>query len=432
MGNYFDLHRHDQFSFFDGFGKPIELAKRAKELGYTALGTSNHGNITGLVQHWLACGEVGIKPILGCEVYFQPKFNKKNPERKTYHLCLFVKNLKGYENLCHIMTEANTKQFYYKPVVDLKLLEQYSEGIICTTACIASATSQAIVNGNVKTAGRLLDRFKEIYGEDLYVEIQPYKIDKQATQQKTDYQLMKLARERKIKCILTSDSHFGRKEDFDTYCKMHEIGKTTLDVKNTYQERYMPSEYEIEERFAKMYKGKFKDSFSVAEMFVDNLKKLQDSVEDDILSGCELVLPKIETNGEESKTMLRRVVRTGLKKRGKWNKEYKNRCAEELDVIHYHGFDDYFLMVQDYVNWARKQGIAVGPGRGSACNCLVAYAIGITDVDSIKYKLDFSRFMRKEKKKLPDIDVDFETSRRQEVIDYVVNKYPDRAVQICS
>ena len=182
---------------------------------------------------------------------------------------------------------------------------------------------------------------------------------------------------------------------------MHEIGKTTLDVKNTYSERYMPSEYEIEERFAKTYKNKFKDAFSVAEMFVDNLKKLQDSVEDDILSQCELVLPKIETNGESSETVLRKMVQRGLKKRGKNKREYIERCKYELDVIHYHGFDDYFLMVQDYVNWAREHGIAVGPGRGSACNCLVAYAIGITDVDSIKYNLDFSRFMRKEKKKLP-------------------------------
>lgn len=432
MGNYFDLHRHDETSFFDGFGKPIELAKRAKELGYTALGLSNHGNITGLVQHWLACKEVGIKPILGCEVYFQPKFNKKNPQRKSYHLCLFAQNKKGYENLCHIMSEANIEQFYYKPIVDFGLLEKYADGLICTTACIASATSQAIINGNIETAGKLLDKFKEIFGNNLYVEIQPYKIDKKGTQQKTDYVLMGLARERKIKCILTSDSHFGSKEDFDTYCKMHEIGKTTLDVKNTYSERYMPSEYEIEERFATIYKNKFKDAFKVAEMFVDNLKKLQDSVEEDILSQCELVLPKIETNGESSETVLRKMVQRGLKKRGKNTKQYIQRCKQELDVIHYHGFDDYFLMVQDYVNWAREHNIAVGPGRGSACNCLVAYAIGITDVDSIKYKLDFSRFMRKEKKKLPDIDVDFETDKRQDVIDYVVNKYNGQAVQICS
>lgn len=432
MGNFFDLHRHDETSFFDGFGKPIELAKIAKELGYHALGLSNHGNITGLVQHWLACKEVGIKPILGCEVYFQPKFNRQKPERKSYHLCLFARNKKGYENLCHIMTEANVNQFYYKPIVDLKLLEKYSDGLICSTACIASATSQAIMHGKAETARKLLERFKSIFGKHLYVEIQPYKIDKKGTQEKVDYTLMKIAKEKHIRCILTSDSHFGRKEDFDTYCKMHEIGKTTLDVKNTYSERYMPTEYEIEERFARIYKNKFKDAFGVATMFVDNLKRLQESVEDDILSECELILPKIETNGVPSDKVLKQMVQKGLKQKRKNTKQYIERCKHELDVIHYHGFDDYFLMVQDYVNWAREQGIAVGKGRGSACNCLVAYAIGITDVDSIKYNLDFSRFMRKEKKKLPDIDVDFETDRRQEVIDYVVNKYKGKAVQICS
>ena len=433
MGNFFDLHRHDEKSFFDGFGKPTELVQRAVELGYPALGLSNHGNITGLVQHWQACKEAGIKPVLGCEVYFQPKFNREKPERKSYHLNLFAKNLQGYKNLCHMLTEANTKQFYYKPIIDFSLLEKYHEGLICCTACIASATSQAILHGNRKTAGKLLDKFKDIFGKYLYVEIQPYKIDDKGTQQKADYTLMQLARERKIKCILTSDSHYGRKEDFDTYCKMHEIGRTSLDVKRTYSERYMPSEYEIVERFAKIYKNKFKDSMKVAEMFIDNMKPLLNSIEDDILGGLELHLPKISDNENfDSHKALKQMVKEGLQKKGKWNKEYKQRCLHELDVIHYHGFDDYFLMVQDYVNYARSQGIAVGPGRGSACNCLVAYAIGITDVDSIKYKLDFSRFMRKEKKKLPDVDCDFETDRRQEVIDYVIKKYPGRAVQICS
>jgi DNA polymerase-3 subunit alpha len=432
MGKYFDLHRHDQTSFFDGFGKPQELASIAKELGYPALGISNHGNITGLVQHWLACKDVGIKPILGCEVYFQPKFNKENPQRKSYHLNLFCKNTKGYENLCHMLTEANVEQFYYKAIVDFKLLEKYSEGLICTTACIASATSQAINNGNINTAERLLKKFKSIFGNDLYIEIQPYKIDKEYTQEKVDYQLMKLARKYKIRCILTSDSHYGKKEDFDTYCKMHEIGKTTLDVKNTYGERYMPAEQEVVDRFVKMYRKKFNNPQMLAWEYVDNLHYIYDSVDDDILENCELHLPVIETNGRTSESILKNKVLVGLKKRGKCTKEYKARCLEELDVIHFHGFDDYFLMVQDYVMWAKENDIAVGPGRGSACNCLVAYALGITDVDSIKYKLDFSRFMRKDKKKLPDIDVDFETDKRQQVIDYVVHKHKGKAVQICS
>ena len=429
MGNFWDIHRHDEYSLFDGFGKPEQLAKHAKELGYRALGVSNHGSISGLIKHYQACNEVGIKPVMGCEIYFQPKFNKENPQRKSYHLNLFVKNLQGYKNLCHIMTEANTKQFYYKPIVDFKLLEKYSDGLICTTACIASATSQAILNGHRSTAERLLDRFKEIFKEDLYVEIQPYKIDAQGTQQRTDYELMGMAKRKKIKCILTSDSHFGSKEDFDTYCKMHEIGKTTLDVKRTYSERYMPTEYEITERFANIYKKKFKRPMEMAERFVDNMKEIYNKVEGNILDGLELELPKISEDGAKQ---LETLTKQGLKNRNKWNKEYWKRCKEELEVINYHGFADYFLIVRDYITWAKENGIETGKGRGSVCNCLVAYAVGITEVDSIKYNLDFSRFMRKEKKTLPDIDLDFERDRRQEVIDYVINKYPNKAIQICS
>lgn len=429
MGNFFDLHRHTEYSLFDGFGKSINLAKHAKELGYKALGISDHGTISGLIKHYQACNEVGIKPVMGCEIYFQPKFNKENPQRKSYHLNLFVKNLQGYKNLCHIMTEANTKQFYYKPIVDFKLLEKYSDGLICTTACIASATSQAILNGHRSTAERLLDKFKEIFNEDLYIEVQPYKIDAQGTQQRTDYELMGMAKRKKIKCILTSDSHFGSKEDFDTYCKMHEIGKTTLDVKRTYSERYMPTEYEITERFANIYKKKFKRPMELAERFVDNMKEIYNKVEDNILDGLELELPKISEDGAKQ---LETLTKQGLKKRNKWCKEYWQRCKEELEVINYHGFADYFLIVRDYITWAKENGIETGKGRGSVCNCLVAYAVGITEVDSIKYNLDFSRFMRKEKKALPDIDLDFERDRRQEVIDYVINKYPNKAIQICS
>lgn len=401
MGNFFDLHRHDEYSLFDGFGKPEQLAKHAKELGYRALGISNHGSISGLIKHYQACNEVGIKPVMGCEIYFQPKFNKENPQRKSYHLNLFVKNLQGYKNLCHIMTEANTKQFYYKPIVDFKLLQRYSDGLICTTACIASAMSQAILNGHRSTAECLLDKFKEIFKDDLYVEIQPYKIDVQGTQQRTDYELMGMAKRKKIKCILTSDSHFGSKEDFDTYCKMHEIGKTTLDVKRTYSERYMPTEYEITERFAKIYKKKFRRPMEMAERFADNMKEIYNKVEDNILDGLELELPKISDDGAKQ---LETLTKQGLKKRNKWNKEYWKRCKEELEVINYHGFADYFLIVRDYITWAKENGIETGKGRGSVCNCLVAYAVGITEVDSIKYNLDFSRFMRKEKKSLPKLN----------------------------
>lgn len=428
MGWFFDMHRHAEFSLFDGFGNAKDLAKTAKEYGYKALGLSDHGSISGLVQHYNACNNEGIKPVMGCEVYFLPVFEKyEQYNKRYYHLNLFAKNLQGYKNLCHIMTRAN-EQFHFKPIVDWKLLKQYHEGLICTTACIASIFSQTIVAGNTEAAEKYLKRFKDIFKDDLYVEVQPYKIDNKGTQQRTDYILMGLARKLKIKCILTSDSHYGRKEDFDTYCKMHEIGHTTLDVKNTYGERYMPKEYEICERFAKTYHKKFKNSMELAEKFCDNMKEIYFKIEDNILDGLELELPKTD-DGEQR---LLQEVKKGLKERGHYNKQYIQRCKEELEVINYHGFADYFLIVQDYVRWAKEQGIEVGKGRGSACNCLVAYAIGITDVDSVKYKLDFSRFMRKEKRELPDVDVDFETPRRQEVIDYMVNKYKGKAVQICS
>ena len=426
---YFDLHRHDEHSLFDGFGKPKELAQIAKELGYKALGISNHGSVSGLVQHYHACNEVGIRPVMGCEVYFIPVFNPDKYGRKYYHLNLFCKNLVGYKNLCHILSEAAMNKFYYKALVDFELLEKYSEGLICCTACIQSASSQAIVNNNVEMAVKYLKKFKSIFGDDLYIEIQPYEVDDKHTQEKLDYKLMQLGKKLNIKCILTSDSHFGRKEDLPTYLKMHEIGKTTYDVKQTYGERYMPSESEIAERFIKIYTGKLKAPRKAVYEFMDNLEEIYNKVEDNILDGLELELPKISEDGEHK---LKQLVKQGLKQKGKWNKQYRDRCLYELDVIAYHGFSDYFLIVHDYVDWARKQGISVGPGRGSVCNCLVAYAIGITEVDSIRYRLDFSRFMRKEKKSLPDIDTDFETDRRQEVIDYVVNRYKGKAVQICS
>lgn len=433
MISYFDLHRHDECSFFDGFGSPKQLAEIAKELGYRALGTSNHGNITTFVRHWQACKDVGIKPILGCEVYFQPKFDKDNPSRTSYHLCLFAKNYEGHKNLCHMISEANKESFYYKAIIDLKLLEKYHNGLICTTACVGSATSQAILHGNMNTAERLLRRFKKIFGFDLYVEIMPYKVDEEGTQEKVNISMIELAEKLNIKCILSSDSHYGKQEDFETYEIMHEIGKTNLDVRKTYSERYMPSEKDIFNRFYTMHKKDYGDeALTMARTFLCNMDLIYESVEDDILGQCEEHLPKMQEDAEASRKELIKLVQKGLKKKGKFNKKYINRCKEELKVIHGHKFDDYFLMVQDYVNYAKEHGIEVGHGRGSVCNCLVAYAIGITEVDSLKYNLDFSRFMRADKKSLPDVDCDFETSRRQEVIDYIISKYKGKAVQICS
>lgn len=423
-----DLHRHDMFSRFDGFGKPSELAKLAKELGHSALATSNHGNTNGLVQTYDACMREGIKPILGVEGYFLPTYK---PQQRGYHLCLFAKNLEGYRNLNAIQFEGE-KQKYYNPIWTFDLLEQYHEGLICTTACIASYSSQCILKDKPDQAIKYLEKLQSIFGQDLYAEIQPYKVSEVGAQEKINMQMIKLADQLGIKCILTSDSHRGRKEDFDTYLKMHLMdGHDEQWVRGTYEERYMPAMWEMEKRFVKMHDRDFEDATKLAKQFHKNLEQLEASVENDILGQLPLQLPKVDSDLDSEKEIVRQI-KDGLKKRGQYTPEYIKRCKEELDVIKTNGFIDYFLIVADYVNWAKNRGICVGPGRGSVCNCLVAYAMHITDVDSIRFNLDFRRFMRYDKKAFPDIDMDFEMDRRGEVIEYLINKYPGQSARVSS
>lgn len=423
-----DLHRHDEYSSFDGFGKATELSKYAKELGYTSLGITNHGNTNGLVQHYMACMANGIKPILGVEGYFIPKYKEKH---RGYHLCLFAKNEKGYRNINELQYEGD-KIKYYNPIWTFDMLEKYHENLICTSACIASFSSQAIKNKRLDAAEKYLRKMKDIFGDDFYIEIQPYKISEPGLQELVNVEHIKLAKKLGIKCILTSDSHRGKKEELDTYLKMHEIaGHDPEHIKATYKDRYMPSEEEIVKRFIRMHKDDFPDAKRLAKQMVKATEEIQEKVVPDIFEPLQQTLPSIGSK-EESERKLRMEVKKGLKEKGKWNDKYIKRVKEEIDVIQTLGFADYFLIVQDYVMWAKNQGINVGPGRGSCCNCLVAYALGITEVDSLLFGLDFRRFLRKDKKKLPDIDMDFEKSRRQEVFHYIINKYPGRTARIAS
>lgn len=426
-----DLHRHDQFSKFDGFGKPLELAKLAKELGHTALATSNHGNTNGLVQTYDACKREGIKPILGVEGYFLPVYKE---HERGYHLCLFAKDLQGYRNLNMIQFEGE-KQKYYNPIWTFELLEKYHEGLICTTACIASYSSQCILKDNIPQAKKYLEKLQSIFGDDLYIEIQPYKVSEEGQQEKINIGMINLGNILGIKCVLTSDSHRGAKEDFDTYLKMHTMDKHDEDwVRGTYEERYMPELWEMEKRFVKMHGKDYgtHNAKAMAKEMHRNLEALEAKVEEDILGQLPLQLPKIGEEGMDSWKEIVRQVKQGLKKRGQYTKEYIDRCKEELDVIRANGFIDYFLIVADYTNWAKDRGICVGPGRGSVCNCLVAYAMHITEVDSIRFNLDFRRFMRYDKKAFPDIDLDFEMDRRGEVIEYLINKYPGQSARVSS
>ena len=423
----FDLHRHSEFSTFDGFGKFSELAVLAKELGYKSLCSTDHGNTNGLVKLYKACKEVGIKPILGCEGYFLPKWKEKT---RGYHLILIAKNLEGYKNLNRIQFEGE-KQKYYNPIWDFKLLEKYHEGLICSTACVAGYLAQCIIKGERDKAIKFLQKMKSIFGDDFYVEIQPYKISDEGVQEKVNVESIKLAKKLGIKCILTSDSHRGRKDDWDTYLKMHEIaGHDTSFIEATYKERYMPEIPEMAERFCKMHKSDFKNPKRLAQEMYDALDEIEDKCEAFYLDELKQILPKTG-EGDSYKTLIKHI-KEGLKFRGKYNKKYIERAKQELDVIHHHGFEDYFLMVEDYTKWAKDHGIVVGPGRGSACNSIICYALRITEVDSIYFDLEFRRFLMKERKKLPDIDLDFETARRGEVIEYLLSKYEGHSAQVCS
>ncbi len=424
-----DLHRHDEYSTFDGFGKAKELAALAKKLGHTALGISNHGNTNGLVQHYIACKEVGIKPILGVEGYFLPVYKEKH---RGYHLCLFAKNLVGYGNINRIQYEGE-KQKYYNPIWTFEILEKYSEGIICTSACIASYSSQCIKEGKDDKAIKYLKRMQKIFGDDFYIEIQPYTISEDGLQERVNLRLIEIANELDIKCILTSDSHRGAKNDFETYLKMHEVAGHDLEhIEETYKERYMPESVELFKRFVKMHKSDFglKEARAIGSEMYSNMQEIEDKVEDDILDGLTQSLP--EFSSEDSTKLLKKKIVKFLKENGKYNDKYITRVKEEMHVIETLHFQDYFLIVADYVNWAKERGIAVGPGRGSACNCLIAYCLGITNVDSLLFGLDFRRFLREDKKKMPDIDVDFEKGRRQEVIRYVINRYKGKTARIAS
>lgn len=421
------LHVHTEYSLLDGSSKIKELTARAKELGMDSMAITDHGVMYGVIDFYRAAREVGIKPILGCEVYVAPgsRFDRESGagEDRYYHLVLLAENNTGYKNLMKIVSKGFVDGFYYKPRVDLKLLTTYHEGIIALSACLAGEVQKYLVRGMYEEAKRSALRYHEIFGKDhFYLELQDHGMPEQKM---VNQGLLRLSQDTGLELVATNDIHYTYAED----AKAHDIllciqtGKKVTDEDRM---RYEGGQYycKSEEEMRKL--------FPYAQEAIDNTHKIAERCNVEIEFGVTK-LPKYQVpEGFDSWTYLNHLCREGFKTRYPDDDGTLSRRLDyELGVIRTMGYVDYFLIVWDFINYARSQNIMVGPGRGSAAGSIVSYTLGITNIDPVRYNLLFERFLNPERVSMPDIDVDFCYERRQEVIDYVVRKYgKDQVVQI--
>ena len=421
------LHVHTEYSLLDGSSKIKELTARAKELGMDSLAITDHGVMYGVIDFYRAAKEVGIKPILGCEVYVAPgsRFDRENTggEDRYYHLVLLAENDQGYKNLMKIVSKGFVEGFYYKPRVDYEVLETYHEGVIALSACLAGEVQKYLARGMYEEAMRSAQRYEEIFGKNnFFLELQDHGLPEQKM---VNQGLLRLSRDTGIELVATNDIHYTFAEDE----KAHDIllciqtGKKVADEDRM---RYAGGQYycKSEEEMQAL--------FPYAREALENTHKIAERCNVEIEFGVTK-LPKYEVpEGFDSWTYLNHLCREGFKTRyPKDDGKLSRRLDYELDVIRTMGYVDYFLIVWDFINYARSKDIMVGPGRGSAAGSIVSYTLGITNIDPVRYNLLFERFLNPERVSMPDIDVDFCYERRQEVIDYVVEKYgKDQVVQI--
>lgn len=419
MAEFVHLHVHSEFSLLDGANRIKDLPARAKELGMKAMAITDHGVMFGVIDFYKACLANGIKPIIGCEVYVAPRSRTdKDPniDAKYNHLILLAKDNEGYKNLTKIVSVGFTEGFYYKPRVDKETLEKYHEGLVCCSACLAGELPQAILKGDMEEAERVASWFKSVFGEDYYLEIQNNGIDKQVL---VNQKLVELSRKLDIPLVATNDSHYLRKED----AYNHEILLCIQTGKKITDEDRM--KFETDELYIKSPE-EMSDYFSGVPEAIENTVKIADKCNVTFEFG-HTILPNYDVPPEFAThyDYLEKLCDDGIRNRYGDNpsQEIIDRKNYELGVIKKMGYVDYFLIVWDYIHFAKTQNIPVGPGRGSGAGSIVAYAIEITDIDPMKYALLFERFLNPERISMPDFDVDFCYERRQEVIDYVARKY---------
>lgn len=418
MSDFVHLHIHSEYSLLDGAIRIKDLPVRAKELGMKAIAITDHGVMYGVIDFYKACKKEGIKPIIGCEVYVATKSRfDKGPEDKRYnHLILLAKNNQGYKNLSKLVSIGFIDGYYYKPRIDLEVLEKYSEGLICLSACLAGAVNQEILNGNMEKAEETALWYKKVFKDDYYLELQNNGIKEQVL---VNQKLVQIARKLDIPIVGTNDAHYLKKEDsynhevllcIQTGKRMSDVDRMRFDT----DELYVKSPEEMTEYFKNLPDA------------IENTVKIAEKCNVDFEFG-NTILPNYDVP-EEYPThydYLKKLCDDGIKNRYGDNpsKEILDRAAYEINVIKTMGYVDYYLIVWDFIHYAKSNGIPVGPGRGSGAGSILAYAIGITDIDPMKYNLLFERFLNPERISMPDFDVDFCYERRSEVIAYVERKY---------
>ena len=421
------LHVHTEYSLLDGSNKIKEYVKRVKELGMDSAAITDHGVMYGVIDFYKAAKEAGINPIIGCEVYVAPhsRFDREitGGEDRYYHLVLLAENNTGYSNLMKIVSKGFTEGYYYRPRVDFEVLQQYHEGIIALSACLAGEVPRLIQKGMLEEARKTAKKFEDCFGKGNYfLELQDHGIPAQQT---VNMALLTLSKELDIPLVATNDVHYTYAED----AQPHDIllclqtGKKLADEERM---RYEGGQYYVKSE------EEMKGLFPYAWEAVENTQRIADRCHVEIEFGHYKVPHYEVPDGYDSWSYLNKLCQDGMAERyPEDDGTLQERLAYELNIIKTMGFVDYFLIVWDYINYCRENGIAVGPGRGSAAGSIVSYCLKITNIDPIKYNLLFERFLNPERVSMPDIDVDFCYERRQEVIDHVGRKYGnDKVVQI--
>ncbi|HET7827461.1 MAG TPA: DNA polymerase III subunit alpha [Candidatus Saccharimonadales bacterium] len=432
--DFVHLHNHTQYSLLDGLTKVPALIERVKQLGMGAVAVTDHGTMSGAIEFYKAALANDVKPLIGLEAYVAPRlYSDKDPahDRQNYHLTLLAMNNSGYQNLMRLSTIANLEGFYYRPRIDRVLLEKYNQGLIVLSGCIGGEVSDALRQDQYEQARQTAQWYKQIFGDRYYIELQDHGHPEHPTawdeQNKVNQQLLKLSQELDIPAVVTCDAHYLLHDDQEA----HEIllcvqtGAFLSD-----EQRFSLKEFELH---VAEPKDIIKRWAKIDPSLITNTKVIADRCQVTIELG-KILIPKFPTpKGQTEKSYLEEKVWSGLRQRygQKLSKDIKARAEFELKIVNKMGFNGYFLIVADFINWGKDRGIVFGPGRGSAASSILAYALRITEIDPLKYDLLFERFLNPDRISMPDMDIDIQDNRRDEVINYCIEKYGhDRVANI--